>query len=255
MRKFGLIGYPLSHSFSKGYFADKFQQHQIGDAQYDNYPIPSIKEFKLLWEQDPALNGLNVTIPYKKEVIPFLDKPSSVVTEINACNCIRKFNGALYGYNTDVIGFQKSLQPFLKPHHTAALILGTGGAAAAVEWVMRNLNIQYHLVSRSKHTKESNIASVLSYSELTPEIIAAHTLIINTSPLGMYPNVNEAPEIPYDAITSNHHLFDLIYNPSETLFLQKGAAQGATFQNGLEMLHIQAEESWNIWNAVTPIVQ
>ena len=255
MRKFGLIGYPLSHSFSKGYFADKFQQHQITDAQYDNYPIPSIDAFKELWEQDSALNGLNVTIPYKKEVIPFLRHPSSVVTEINACNCIRKFNGTLYGYNTDVIGFQKSLQPFLKPHHTGALILGTGGAAAAVEWVMRNLNIPYKLVSRSKSTTQDSNVSLLSYSELSPEIIAAHTLIINTSPLGMYPNVNDAPDIPYEAITSNHHLFDLIYNPSETLFLQKGAAQGATIQNGLEMLHIQAEESWHIWNAATPIIQ
>ena len=255
MRKFGLIGYPLSHSFSKGYFADKFQQLQITDARYDNYPIPSIDAFEKLWEQDTALIGLNVTIPYKKEVIPFLHQPSSVVTEINACNCIRKFNGTLYGYNTDVIGFQKSLQPFLKPHHTNALILGTGGAAAAVEWVMRNLKIQYKLVSRSKSTTEKSNFSLVSYSELTPEIITAHTLIINTSPLGMYPNVNDAPDIPYEAISSKHHLFDLIYNPSETLFLQKGAAQGATIQNGLEMLHIQAEESWNIWNAATPIIQ
>jgi shikimate dehydrogenase len=255
LRKFGLIGYPLSHSFSKGYFADKFQQLSITDAQYDNYLIPSIVAFEKLWEQDPALNGLNVTIPYKKEVIPFLHHPSAVVTEINACNCIRKFNGVLYGYNTDVIGFQKSLQPFLKPNHTAALILGTGGAAAAVEWVMRNLKIQYKLVSRSKSRSEKSDDSLISYSELTSEIITAHTLIINTSPLGMYPNVNDAPDIPYEAISSNHHLFDLIYNPSETLFLQKGAAQGATIQNGLEMLHIQAEESWNIWNAATPIIQ
>jgi shikimate dehydrogenase len=263
LRKFGLIGYPLSHSFSKGFFAEKFQQEKIMDAQYDNYPIPTIDAFTMLWEQDPLLNGLNVTIPYKKEVISFLDKPSSVVSAINACNCIRKFNGELYGYNTDVIGFKKTLQPFLKPHHTAALILGTGGAAAAVEWVMRDLNIQYKLVSRSNansesKTKETSLkqaATVLPYSKLTAEIIATHTLIINTSPLGMYPNVNDAPDIPYDAITSKHHLFDLIYNPSETLFLQKGAARGATIQNGLEMLHIQAEESWHIWNATTPIVQ
>lgn len=263
MRKFGLIGYPLSHSFSKGYFVDKFQQHQINDAQYDNYPIPSIHEFEALWQQDPSLLGLNVTIPYKKEVIPFLHKPSLVVKEINACNCIRKFEGEYYGYNTDVIGFKKSLLPFIKPHHTHALILGTGGAAAAVEWVMKHLNIQYKFVSRSQtdtKTKinepaQNDVAASLSYSELTPEMIAAHTLIINTSPLGMYPNVNDAPTIPYDAITSKHHLFDLIYNPNETMFLQKGAAQGATIQNGLEMLHIQAEESWNIWNAATPIIQ
>jgi len=256
LRHFGLIGFPLSHSFSKGYFADKFQKELITDTHYENYPIATIQEFVHLWENNSQLAGLNVTIPYKKEVIPFLHYPSSVVKEINACNCIRKYKGALYGYNTDVIGFQKSLQPFLKAHHTHALILGTGGAAAAVEWVMRNLNIQYKLVSRSKSTLESNnIPSFISYSELTPEITAAHSLIINTSPLGMYPNVNDAPAIPYDAITPKHHLFDLIYNPTETCFLQKGAAQGATIQNGLDMLHIQAEESWKIWNAATPIVQ
>lgn len=254
MRKFGLIGYPLSHSFSKGYFADKFQQQQINDTLYDNYPIQSINEFSALWESDQELLGLNVTIPYKKEVIPFLQNPSSVVTAINACNCIRKFNGALYGYNTDVIGFQKSLQPFLKPHHKHALILGTGGAAAAVEWVMKNLNIAYQFVSRTP-SEPAGEAKVIAYSELTPEMITAHTLIINTSPLGMYPNVYDAPDIPYDAITSQHHLFDLIYNPSETMFLQKGAAQGATIQNGLEMLHIQAEESWSIWTAATPVIQ
>ncbi len=250
MRQFGLIGYPLSHSFSKGYFADKFQQQEINDAQYENYPIASINEFKKLWENDQDLLGLNVTIPYKKEVIPFVQYPSLVVKEINACNCIRKFNGALYGYNTDVIGFQKSLQPNLKPHHTHALILGTGGAAAAVEWVMKNLNIEYKFVSRTQ--SENFDATYIAYNELTPELIASHTLIINTSPLGMYPNVNEAPAIQYDAITSKHHLFDLIYNPTETLFLKNGAAQGATTQNGLEMLHIQAEESWRIWTASKP---
>ena len=250
MRQFGLIGYPLSHSFSQGYFKDKFQQENILDAQYANYPIASINEFAALWNDNANLNGLNVTIPYKKEVIPFLQHPSSVVQSIHACNCIRKFNGELYGYNTDVIGFQKSLTPFLKSQHTHALILGTGGAAVAVEWVLKNLDITYQFVSRN-----SGVANGIAYSELTPETISKHTLLINTSPLGMYPNVNEAPDIPYHAITNQHHLFDLIYNPSETLFLQKGAAQGASIQNGLEMLHIQALESWKIWNAAMPITQ
>ena len=253
MRQFGLIGYPLSHSFSQGYFKNKFEAENILDAAYSNYPIPNIAAFENLWEADSNLMGLNITIPYKKEVIPFLDHPSSVVKSIHACNCIRKFNNELYGYNTDVIGFEKSLAPFLKPHHTHALILGTGGAAAAVEWVMKKLNISYQFVSRSK-TDQSK-AAILSYNELTKEIISSHTLLINCSPLGMYPNTNEAPALPYDAITSKHHLYDLIYNPSETLFLANGAANGATTQNGLEMLHIQAEESWKIWTALTPINQ
>ncbi len=249
MRHFGLIGFPLSHSFSKGYFKEKFEREKIDNAAYDNYPIPDIAQFNALWDVDTHLQGLNVTIPYKKEVIPFLQFPSSVVQSIHACNCIRKFKGALYGYNTDVIGFENSLLPFLKPHHSHALVLGTGGASAAVEWVLQKLNIQYQVVSRTAGQHK------LSYDQVTPEILAAHTLIINTSPLGMYPNINEAPAIPYEAIGTQHHLYDLIYNPSETLFLQKGAAQGASVQNGLEMLHIQAEKSWEIWNAATPILQ
>ena len=257
MRQFGLIGYPLSHSFSKGYFADKFSSSGILDAQYENYPIASIQELNALWDQDENLLGLNVTIPYKKEIIPFLQHPSSVVKSINACNCIRKFNGELYGYNTDVIGFEKSLLPFLKPHHTHALILGTGGAAAAVEWVMQHLNIQYKFVSRKALpvTEQAGRSSLIGYDQLTDSIMQQHTLIINTSPLGMYPNLDTAPDIPYAAITAQHHLFDLIYNPSATLFLSKGLEKGATVQNGLEMLHIQAEESWKIWNAVVPFEQ
>lgn len=249
MRKFGLIGYPLSHSFSQGYFNNKFETEGIFDATYQNYPIPSIDDFEKLWQADAQLIGLNVTIPYKKEVIPFLHHPSSVVSAIHACNCIRKFNDELYGYNTDVIGFEKSLLPFLKVHHTHALILGTGGAAAAVEWVLQKLNIQYQFVSRSGD------GNIISYDSLNAETIASHSLIINTSPVGMFPNVNEAPALPYEAITSNHHLFDLIYNPSETLFLAKGKSQGASIQNGLEMLHIQAAESWKIWTASAPVAQ
>ena len=249
MRHFGLIGFPLSHSFSQGYFKDKFDQESILDAQYDNYPIASIHEFSSLWTMDESLEGLNVTIPYKKEVIPFLQFPSTVVKSIHACNCIRKFNGALFGYNTDVIGFEHSLLPFLKPHHTHALLLGTGGASAAVAWVLQKLNITFQIVSRAAD------AGKISYNQVTPTLLASHTLIINTSPLGMYPNVNEAPALPYEAIGDQHHLYDLVYNPSETLFLQKGKAQGASIQNGLAMLHIQAEKSWEIWNAAMPIEQ
>ena len=251
MRQFGLIGYPLSHSFSQKFFTEKFLQENIANASYHNFPIPSMESFTALWKENPNLEGLNVTIPYKKEVIPFLQHSSAVVKEINACNCIRKFNNELYGYNTDVIGFEKSLLPFLQPHHTHALILGTGGAAAAVRWVLQKLNIQFQLVSRKTNTIEANteMKASLSYDQLSASVIETHTLIINTTPVGMYPNVNEAPPIAYEGITAQHHLYDLVYNPTETLFMQKGLEKGATVQNGLAMLHIQAEESWAIWNA------
>ena len=249
MRKFGLIGYPLSHSFSQGFFTEKFLQENITDAVYQNYPIEDIASCKLLWAENAELQGLNVTIPHKKSVIPFLDKPSSVVQAIQACNCIRKFNGVYYGYNTDVIGFEKSLLPFLKPHHTKALVLGTGGASAAVVWVLNKLNIKHLIVSRTISDNTVN------YQQLTKDIVGEYPLIINTSPVGMYPNLDQAPQIPYEAINHKHHLYDLIYNPAETEFLKKGAAKGASTQNGLAMLHIQAEESWKIWNAPTPIFQ
>ena len=261
MRQFGLIGYPLSHSFSQKFFTEKFLQENIVNANYTNFPIPSIQSFAALWKENSNLEGLNVTIPYKKEVIPFLQYSSPVVQAIKACNCIRKFNNELYGYNTDVIGFEKSLLPFLEPHHTHALILGTGGAAAAVQWVLQELNIQFQLVSRKgnaidgntleENTLEKNaeMKSSISYEQLNKSLVESHTLIINTSPLGMFPNVNEAPPIAYEGITAKHHLYDLVYNPTETLFMQKGLEKGATVQNGLAMLHIQAEESWAIWNA------
>lgn len=251
MRQFGLIGYPLSHSFSQKFFTEKFLRENIVNAQYENFPIATIESFAALWKEHPSLEGLNVTIPYKKEVIAFLQHSSPVVQAIKACNCIRKFNNELYGYNTDVIGFEKSLLPFLKAHHTHALILGTGGASAAVQWVLQKLNIQYQVVSRKSNTIEENteLKASLSYDQLSNSIIESHTLIINTSPLGMFPNVNEAPPIAYDAITAQHHLYDLVYNPIETLFMKNGLAKGATVQNGLDMLHIQAEESWTIWNA------
>ena len=251
MRQFGLIGYPLSHSFSQKFFTEKFLKENIVNAQYTNFPIPSIESFAGLWKENPNLEGLNVTIPYKKEVIPFLQHSSAVVQEIHACNCIRKFNNELYGYNTDVIGFEKSLLPFLKPHHTHALILGTGGAAAAVQWVLQKLNIQFQIVSRKANAIEANteMKSIISYDQLNKSLVETHTLIINTSPVGMYPNTNEAPPIAYEGITAQHHLYDLVYNPTETLFMKKGLEKGATVQNGLAMLHIQAEESWAIWNA------
>ncbi len=241
-RRFGLIGFPLSHSFSKGFFAEKFAKENIANTQYENYPIESIDQFKQLWEADPLLEGINITIPHKKAVIPFLDHPSSVVKAMNACNCIRKYNGQLYGYNTDVIGFEKSLKPFLQPYHQKALILGTGGAAAAVAWVLQKLGISFNYVSRSSNGEE-----VISYEALNNSILQEHLLIINTSPVGMYPHVNEAPALNYEALTDKHHLYDLIYNPEETLFLKTMREKGAKTKNGLEMLQAQAEEAWRIW--------
>jgi len=256
LRQFGLIGYPLSHSFSQGYFTEKFLHENEKGLQYSNFPIAAINDFNDLWAKDENLQGLNVTIPYKKLVIPFLHHASTVVKKINACNCIRKYNNELYGYNTDVIGFEKSLAPFLQPHHTHALILGTGGAAVAVEWVLQKLNINYLLVSRANAIADSSEPNhIVSYDALTADLIGQHTLIINTSPLGMYPNVDQLPSLPYEAITAQHHLYDLIYNPAETLFMKKGLTQGATVQNGLNMLHIQAEESWRIWNTPTPLLE
>jgi shikimate dehydrogenase len=255
LRKFGLIGYPLSHSFSKGFFAEKFLKENTIDAQYENYPIETILGFNSLW-QDSNLEGLNVTIPYKKEVIPFIQHPSSVVSKIHACNCIRKYKNEFYGYNTDVVGFEQSLLPLLQLSHKKALVLGTGGAAAAVEWVLQKLSIGYQMVSRNNQVNASIFnAPVIQYELLNTDMIAAHTLIINTSPIGMYPNVLESPLIPYDGIGTAHYLYDLVYNPEQTLFLTKGKEKGAAIKNGLDMLHLQALESWVIWNAAIPPTQ
>ncbi len=244
MRRFGLIGYPLSHSFSPAFFAEKFAREGIVDCTYEAYAIEPIEKLTELLKTNTELEGLNVTIPYKKQVIGFLDESTEAVKKMNACNCIKITNGKLKGYNTDVTGFQKSLEPHLSEKHKKALILGTGGAAAAVEYVLQQLNIEFLYVSRQGQGKNNQVR----YSELNEKIIFDHKLIINTTPLGMYPAVKEYPDIPYQFITTDHYLFDLIYNPEETLFLKKGAAQGATIKNGSDMLIIQAEESWKIWN-------
>lgn len=240
MRKFGLIGYPLSHSFSKKYFTEKFQQLAI-EAVYENYPIPTIEGLKAVLAV-PQLEGLNVTIPYKEAVIPFLGHSSEVVRAIGACNCIAIKNGKLFGHNTDVIGFDETFSPLLRPHHTKALVLGTGGAAKAVHFILQQKNIEFLKVSRTAKQGQ------LCYHELTKEIMSSHTIIINTTPLGMYPNINDCPPIPYQWIGENHYLYDLVYNPAISTFLANGIAQGAVIENGAKMLEIQAEESWKIWN-------
>ncbi|MBN2486572.1 MAG: shikimate dehydrogenase [Bacteroidales bacterium] len=250
MKKYGLIGYPLGHSFSKGYFAEKFKKCGIVDCKYDNYPIDSIEKLKKLLYDEPELEGLNVTIPYKEKVLPFLDDIDINAKEIGAVNTLKiKRIGdkiTLKGYNTDVYGFSESLKKIIGPQHTNALILGTGGAAKAVAWALKSMGISYKYVSRQTNNKQ-----YLNYTGLNAEIIAEHKLIINTSPAGMYPNVNIAPDIPYEGIAREHVLYDLIYNPEETLFLKYGAQKKATTLNGLPMLYLQAERAWEIWNSNT----
>ena len=243
MRLFGLIGYPLSHSFSQKYFEEKFKREEITDCRYELFPLKSIDDLEEILKQNPDLEGLNVTIPYKQQVLQYLYSSSGIPKEIKACNCIKITAGKLFGHNTDVIGFEKSLQPLLKPWHKKALILGNGGATEAVIFVLKKLDISFDIVSRSLHAN-----STLCYKDLGEQVMKESLLIINTTPLGMYPQTDQYPDIPYEFITNKHLLYDLIYNPEKTLFLQKGEERGATFKNGEEMLVLQAEESWRIWN-------
>jgi shikimate dehydrogenase len=242
MRLFGLIGYPLTHSFSKDYFAKKFTKEAIKDCQYQNFQLANINELPKIIKDHPQLEGLNVTIPYKEAAISFLDEKNELVKETGACNCIKIMHGKLTGFNTDVIGFEKSLLDKLQPEHKNALILGTGGAAKAVEFVLKKNRIDFTYVSRRQ------LQNSLTYDKLTPETMEKNKLIINTTPVGMYPKVDEVLPLPFETITPGHFLFDLIYNPSKTLFLRKGEEKGAIIQNGYEMLVCQAEESWKIWN-------
>ena len=245
MEKYGLIGYPLKHSFSKGYFNEKFEAENI-DAEYVNFEIPTIEEFKDVITENANLKGLNVTIPYKEQVIPFLDGLSPDAESIGAVNVI-KFNRdskgklQLIGYNSDIIGFTESIQPLLTPSHKKALILGTGGASKAVFHGLKKLGIESKYVSRTARV------GMFTYKELTKEIIEEYTVIVNCTPVGMYPHVDECPAIPYEFITHNHLLYDLLYNPNTTLFMMKGEAKGAVTKNGLEMLLLQAFAAWEIW--------
>lgn len=242
MKRFGLIGKTLKHSFSKIFFERKFREQGISDCSYENFELQSIQDFpKLL--NNPDLKGLNVTIPYKEEVLQFLNSKNEIVEEVGACNCIKLNNGELHGFNTDAVAFKNSLQKYLKPHHKCALVLGTGGASKAVRYALKQLNIDYLLVSRHKQQNQ------LGYEDVGEDTIRQHQIIINTTPLGMYPNVDEDPPIPYNAITSQHLLYDLTYNPPKTKFLQQGEGRGAQINNGYEMLVAQAEESWRIWNS------
>lgn len=243
MRLFGLIGYPLSHSFSEKYFTEKFEREGWADCRYELFPLETIDGLPQLLQDHPRLEGLNVTIPYKKQVLPFLHSTGGIPGGLEACNCIRIREGILEGFNTDCSGFEKSLVPLLAPRHTKALVLGSGGASAAVTYVLGQLKISWKIVSRHKSGR-----AVLTYDELGEKTIREHTLIINTTPMGMSPHPETCPPIPYEFISDNHLLYDLVYNPAKTLFLQKGEEHGARIKNGEEMLILQAEESWRIWN-------
>lgn len=244
MRLYGLIGYPLSHSFSKNFFSDKFSREGLTGYEYQNFAIPSIQEFKSLLLNTPSLQGLNVTIPYKEKIVSFLHEKNEVVKSTGACNCIRISDGRLYGYNTDTIGFEKALKEKLLPHHRNALVLGTGGSSKAIGYVLNKLQINFLYVSRSQSG-----TNCLLYDDITNNFLQTHTLIINTTPAGMFPDINSAPTINYNVLTPMHYLFDLVYNPKKTVFLKKGEERGAIIQNGYNMLVIQAEESWKIWNS------
>jgi len=245
MDKYGLIGYPLGHSFSISYFNQKFENESI-DAIYENYEIPSIEQLPEIISSNPELKGLNVTIPYKEKVMSFLDSISPEAVAIGAVNVIRithKGNDViLKGFNSDVIGFTQSIEPMLEKHHKKALILGTGGASKAINFGLKSLGIETVFVSRYERPE------TIQYESITPEIIKEYNVIVNCTPLGMYPHADECPNLPYEAMDSHTLLYDLIYNPDETLFMKKGKAQGAMVKNGLEMLLLQAFASWQFWH-------
>ncbi len=245
MKTYGLIGYPLEHSFSAQFFAEKFRTEGI-KAEYLNFEMPTVTDhLRQFIAQTPTLCGLNVTIPHKQAVIPLLDELSPEAQEIGAVNVIhikREYGRIiLKGYNSDTIGFTHSIKPLLQAHHKQALILGTGGASKAIVYSLRKMGITPVYVSRTP------LAGQLAYKDITPEVLAAHTVVVNCSPVGMHPHTDEAPALPYEALTPNHLLYDLVYNPLETKFLRLGREQGATIKNGLEMLHLQALAAWIFW--------
>ena len=242
MRKFGLIGRNISYSFSRNYFSEKFLREGISGS-YENFDLKNISEFPAVLKENPELKGLNVTIPYKEEIIPFLDSLDPVASEIGAVNTIKlEASGKLIGYNTDYFGFAEALKPYLEEHHKKALILGTGGASKAIAYALKTLDIEYKFVSR-KASEEK-----LSYEELNEQMLKEYTLLVNCSPLGTFPKIEEHPKIPFQHLTRNHLIFDLIYNPPQTRFMELAIDQGATVVNGQKMLEMQAEKAWDIWN-------
>ncbi|MDR1371954.1 MAG: shikimate dehydrogenase [Dysgonamonadaceae bacterium] len=247
MKQYGLIGNPLKHSFSRKYFNDKFDAEKI-DAEYINFEIPTVKDAESIIKNRPLLAGLNVTIPYKEKIIPYLDKLSENAKLIGAVNVIKidrtKGKPRLTGHNTDIIGFKQSIEQYLKPNHRRALVLGSGGAAKAIYWGLKQLNITPVYVSREKRDR-----AMLTYNDLNAEIMETHTVIVNCTPVGMYPDTDECPQIPCHYLYSEHLIYDLLYNPDETMLMKRGKEHGATVVNGLEMLLLQAFASWSIWNS------
>lgn len=243
---YGLIGFPLEHSFSKGYFNSKFKEKGLLDCRYENFPIENLEELKTIIENHPDLVGLNVTIPYKISILDYLDEMddnAKIIQSVNTIKINRENKVQLIGYNTDIIGLSMALKPQLRPAHNQALILGNGGSSKAVQFVLKSLGIGFLIVTRNPKSENE-----ISYAQLNENHIRFHKLIINTTPLGMWPNEDEFPPINYNSISNEHLLFDLIYNPEMTVFLKKGKEKGAMISNGLSMLHQQAEASWQIWN-------
>lgn len=243
MPKLGLLGKNISYSFSRTHFTNKFENEGL-PFTYENFDMETISEFPSVLKNNPDLVGLNVTIPYKEQIITYLDSIDKVAKEIGAVNTITiSESGKLKGFNTDAYGFKKSIEPYLKPHHKSALILGTGGASKAVAYTLKTLNIDYDYVSRTPNT-----LAKYTYSDLTESTIESHPIIINCTPLGTHPNINDYPKIPYDGVSKEHLLFDLIYNPLQTKFLSYGESKGAVTCNGLKMLELQAKKAWDIWS-------
>jgi shikimate dehydrogenase len=243
MINFGLIGKSLSHSFSRSYFEKKFIENELNDHFYKNFELETIEQFSNVLKTQ-NLKGLNVTNPYKESIIPFLDELSIGAKEIGAVNCINIVNGKTIGYNTDAYGFGQSIKPFLDTTHGRALILGTGGASKAVAYALKKIGVEVFFAT-SSNKKNTN---TFFYDEINEGMMSAFKLIINTTPLGLYPNINEAPALPYHLFTDKHLAYDLIYNPEQTLFLKQAKEKGAVTINGLSMLHLQAQKSWEIWN-------
>ncbi len=241
---FGLIGRSLSHSFSKTYFEQKFKDLGLNDHSYQNFDLDSISEFSEMLKNNKNLKGLNVTAPYKEQIIPFLDTISDEAKIIGAVNCIKFNNGIKEGYNTDVYGFKQSIKPFLEPIHNKALIFGTGGSSKAIAFALKQIGIDYYFVTSSSNKKSEN---TFFYSELNEIILSQFLLLINCTPLGMFPLINDSVQLPYQFVTEHHLAYDLIYNPTETLFLKQCKQKNAVTINGYSMLQLQAEKSWELW--------
>lgn len=243
MKLYGLIGHPLSHSFSKQYFTNKFEKEEITDCKYETFDLPDINLLPEILKNNPNLKGFNVTIPYKETIIPLLSEIDEVAKEIGAVNTVKIEGNKLIGYNTDYFGFKQSLKPFLEISQERALILGTGGASKAVYYVLNSLNIKCLFVSRNPKNENE-----ISYDDVNEYVIRNHQIIVNTTPIGTFPNVDEKPAINYNELTPKHLLYDLVYNPSETAFLKEGKQRGTMVLNGLQMLQLQADKAWEIWN-------